>query len=145
MKYDIALQLLDPSAQRTRALLTLGANPRIVTGGQKLLGRFLKILLTSKGSHPVRRDEGTGFTTLIRRPAAELRGAEALVAEYIEDAAEQVRSLDRAEPSRPPEERLLAASVLRYTETSPGTTDVWVELMTADRQRLRVVLPYASG
>lgn len=145
MRYDIALQLLDPSAQRTRALLTFGSAPQIVSGGQKLLGRFLKILLTPKGSHPVRRDEGTGFASLIRRPASELRGAEALVAEYIEDAAEQVRALDRAEPSRPADERLLVASVLRYVENSQTSTDVWVELITADRMRLRIVLPYASS
>lgn len=145
MSYDVGLQLLDPGAQTTRALLTFGPTPRLVRGPQKVLTRWLKILLTPKGSHPVRRSEGTGFALLVRRPLAELRGAEALVAEYVEDAADQVRAFDRAEPQRPADERLAAAAVLRFVETSPTSVDVWVELVTADGQRLRSVLPYASG
>ena len=145
MSQDLHIQLIDPSAQTARALFTFGTSPVGVEGVQKLANRWLKIFMTRKGSHPVRKDEGTDFPSLVGGNFSDLPALEADVLEAIDDATEQLRTSDRRAPTRPANERILSASLVQFVELHPAGAEFWVELTNVARERLPVLIPYAPG
>lgn len=144
MSVDLHIQLKDPSRQRPRAVFTLDTtNPQIVEGLQKLINRWLKLFLTKKGSHPVRRTEGTIFSNLVGGNIADLRGTEVYVIEAIEDANDQIFVYDRLNVTAPAEERLGSAALAQFVEIPPSGIEFWVTLRNAAGDSAQVVLPYA--
>lgn len=142
-RYDLHIQLLDPGQQ------TYGSNfsfalkaPILVTGFQALMNRWMKIFMTPKGSHPVRRQEGTEFAYLIGSNVADTASLQAVISEYIDDATAQVQAVDRANPSLPRTQRLRSATLIQFNATSPSSIEFWVELINEANQRMKVLIPY---
>lgn len=145
MSQDLHIQLIDPSAQTARSLFTFGPSPRGITGVQKLANRWLKIFMTRKGSHPIRKDEGTEFPNLVSGNFSDLASVEVDVLEAIDEANEQLRASDRRSPTRPANERILAASLVQFVQLPPSGVEFWVELTNVARERIPILIPYAPG
>jgi len=145
MSVDLHIQLRDPSRQRPRAVFTLDPNnAQAVEGLQKLVNRWLKLFLTKKGSHPVRRTEGTIFSNLVGGNIASLRGTEVYIIEAIDDANDQILALDRQNLTAPPEERLGSAALAQFVEVPPAGIEFWVTLRNLSGDTAQVILPYAN-
>lgn len=142
-RYDLHIQLVDPSEQTFGANFSFGiANPILVTGFQSLVNRWMKIFMTPKGSHPVRKTEGTEFPYLFGANVTDISTLEMTVAEYIDDAVQQVQAIDRAAPNLTPEQRLRSASLLQFNAVNASSIEFWVQLTNQANQRMRVLIPY---
>lgn len=142
--YDLHIQLLDPSEQTYGSNFTFNLeNPILVTGFQSLANRWLKTFMTPKGSHPIRRTEGTEFAYLIGSNIDDPQSLQTTVAEYIDDATEQVRAVDLASPWLSSEERLQNATLVQFNVVAVDSIEFWVELTNLAGQRMRVLIPYA--
>lgn len=145
MALDLHIELRDPSRQRPRAVFTFGpTGPKAIEGLQKLVNRWFKTFLTPKGSHPVRRTEGTEFYKLIGGSVADLRSTEPYVLEAIEDANDQVFAQDRADLTRPSEERLQSAALSQFVELPPDGIEFWVTLRSLSGDTAQIIMPYSS-
>lgn len=144
MKRDIHIQLIDPTEQTWRAVFTFGRGaPIAVTGPQKLLNRWVKVFMTPVGSHPVRRSEGTRFSSLLRANV-EFDRVQPDILEAVDDATEQVRAADRQTPGRHPSEAIRSATVTRFNLLGASGVEFWVEIANMAGERIRVLFPYAS-
>lgn len=142
-RYDLHIQLVDPSEQTFGANFSFGvANPILVTGFQALVNRWMKIFMTPKGSHPVRRTEGTEFPYLFGSNVVDIPSLEACVSEYLDDASAQVQAVDKASPNLPAEQRLRAATLIQFNAIGPTQIEFWVEITNQAGQRMRVLIPY---
>lgn len=144
MSPDVHIQLIDPSEQGWRSIFTFGpTGPRAVTGSIKLLNRWIKVFMTPVNSHPVRRNEGTKFSSLIRSNV-NFSLVQPDILEAVDDATEQVRAEDRRTPSRPPDEAIQSATVVRFNLVGASGVEFWVEVINMLGERVRVLFPYAS-
>lgn len=143
MALDIHLQLVDPGEQTGRGafVFDLGAL-REVTGAQKALNRWLLLLLTPKGTNPVRPTEGTRFSEL-QLIANNAKDLEAAVLEAFDDATEQLRGYDNASPGLLQSERIRSASLTRFNYVN-GSLEVWALLTTLDGSRVQALLPFVN-
>lgn len=140
---DLHIQIIDPGEQTFGETVTFDlADPILVEGMQALANRWLKVFLTPKGSHPVRKSEGTEFAYLQGSNVDSQISLQALVDEYVEDASIQIQAQDRRNPQRKATERLQSASVVLYNQISVDKIEFWVELTNAAGQRLPVLIPY---
>lgn len=146
---DILLRLIDPevipSKPNKHQVLTFGPTPLIVSGPQAMLMRWLKFFLTPNGSHPLRRNEGTGFYGLIRSDNSSLDRLQSVLGQEVELAAEQVRQNDRANFQRPANERLRTAAITQFVQLPPAGAEFWVSLSSVSGETIEALLPYASG
>ena len=141
--YDIHIQLLDPSEQTYGANFGFGlASPILVTGFQALVNRWLKIFMTPKGSHPVRRLEGTEFPFLIGSNVADVGSLQAVIAEHMDDATEQVQVVDRASAWLTNDQRLRSAALIQFNVVGPSAIEFWIELTNQSGRRLQILIPY---
>ena len=142
-RYDLHIQLVDPAAQTNGANLSFGLEaPILVTGFQALMNRWLKIFLTPKGSHPIRRQEGTEFPYLIGSNVVDVHSLEAVVGEHIDDASLQIKAVERVSPWLKPEQRLRGAALVQFNAIDPTSIEFWVELTNQAGQRMNVLIPY---
>lgn len=142
-RYDLHIQLVDPAEQTYGANFSFGLNAPIqVTGFQALVNRWLKIFMTPKGSHPVRRQEGTEFPYLIGSNIADIPSLQATIAEYIDDATQQVQTVDRASPLLTSNQRLRSATLRQFNAIGASSIEFWVELNNEAGQRMQVLIPY---
>lgn len=145
-RYDLHFQLIDPSAQRAGAVFSFGFDqPLAVSGPQKMANRWLKLFFTSKGSHPVRRKEGTGFSSLIGGNVSAESDIEASLHLYIEDATEQLQELDRRARGIADSERIQSAQLTDFRAVRADAFEFWVELTSVSGERVQVLIPYAAG
>lgn len=143
MALDIHLQLVDPEQQTGRGAFVFDlANLRPVEGPQKVANRWLFILLTPKGSNPVRLAEGTNFSSL-QLIANNAKDLEAAVLEAFDDATEQLQVYDTASPGLLLSERIRSASLARFNYVN-GTLEVWATLATMDGSRVQILLPFVN-
>lgn len=142
-RYDLHIQLIDPAQQTTGANFSFGlASPILVTGFQSLVNRWMKIFMTPKGSQPIRLLEGTDFAYLIGSNVSDLGSLEAVVAEYLDDATQQVQAVDRVSRTLTNDQRLRSAALIQFNAVPPSGIEFWVELTNQAGQRLRVLIPY---
>ena len=142
-RYDLHIQLLDPSIQTYGANFSFGlASPIAVTGFQSLINRWMKIFMTPKGTQPLRLQEGTEFPYLIGSNVRDIGSLEATVAEYMDDATDQVQAVDRASPWLTKDQRLRAAALKQFNVVGASGIEFWVELTNQAGQRLQVLIPY---
>lgn len=143
MSRDLHIQIIDPTEQTWRAIFTFGRSaPLAVSGAQKLLNRWVKVFMTPVGSHPVRRNEGTRFSALLRANV-DFDRVQPDILEAVDDATEQLRSADRQVPSRPPNEAIRSATVTRFNLLGASGVEFWVEIANMAGERIRVLIPYA--
>ena len=142
-RYDLHVQLIDPSQQTTGSNFSFGlAAPILVTGFQSLVNRWMKVFMTPKGSHPVRRLEGTEFAYLLGSNITDVASLRATVSDYIDDATQQVQVVDRASPNLPASQRLRSAALTQFNVVGTSSIEFWVELVNQSGQRLQVLIPY---
>lgn len=146
---DVLLRLVDPTVlptlPRKHQMFTFGSPTLAVVGPQAMMLRWLKIFLTPSGSHPLRREEGTGFFALLRSGNGRIDRLQSILGQEVEAAAEQVRQLDQRDLSRPANERLRSATISQFVEIPPASAEFWVQLATMNGETIDVLLPYASG
>lgn len=143
MTQDLYIQVVDPKEQTPRALFTFGLQPSVVEGIRKLVARWLLIFMTPKGSHPLRKTEGTIFPRLLGGNVADLPSVEADILESIEDATDQLRASDRQNSTRPSSERIKTAALVQFVELPPSGVEFWVEITSMSGERMALPIPYA--
>lgn len=144
-RYDLHLQQIDPTEQAARnATFRLdAANPIAVSGPQKLLNRFLKVILSTQGSDPLHRKAGTDFPSLIGGNVLDPEDVEAAILLCVEDAAAQIRAIDQRSPWLAANERLRSADMTAFRQIGPTRYEVTVELTTTSGERVTALLPFA--
>jgi hypothetical protein len=141
--YDLHIQLLDPSQQTYGSNFSFGlSSPILVTGFQSLINRWLKTFMTPKGSHPIRRLEGTEFPYLIGANVHDIGALQITISDYIDDATQQVQAVDRVSTWLTAEQRLRDAKLKQFNSATPSSIEFWVELSNQANQRLQVLIPY---
>lgn len=146
---DVLLRLVDPTILPTlsnkQRMFTFGNPHTSVSGVQAMMQRWVKIFMTPINSHPLRRNEGTGFYALVHNGQSDLTRVQSLLAQEVEAAAEQVRQMDRRTLTRPANERLRSATLSQFVRISPASAEFWVELSNMAGETAQVLLPYATG
>jgi hypothetical protein len=115
-----------------------------VRGLPKMVNRWLKCVLTPKGSDPTAKDEGTEFTRLIGSNVGSPQDALDAAALAFEDANDQLRAWDRLNLP-PPDEQFGSATVVRVVELQAGGFDIWVQLKNIQGARTNMKLPTAGS
>lgn len=119
--YDVHTELLDPDEQRsTGKYFGFGYKAAVaVRGPQKMINRWLKCLMTPKGTDAHDRNYGTGFTNLIGANVGNEIEAMEAVALFIDDCNQQIKAFDTANMP-PAEERLESATLAQFVELPEG-------------------------
>jgi hypothetical protein len=111
-----------------------------VKGPQSLVNRWVKTLMTPKGSDPLSPDDGTGFSNLVGGNVSEVTTDLADAIDLtIEEANAQVKDQD-LEGFFPDDERLEGTELLNSIETADGI-EIWVLIrnVAGDRLPIRLV------
>jgi len=147
MRFDLHFDLVNPTDQEARnATFDLNpSRPTSVAGPQKLLNRFLKAFLTTRGSNPLHRKDGTEFTSLVTGNVEDPADVETAVMLMVQDAYEQIRGIDQRSPWLAANERLRAADLKTFAQIGPTRFEITAELTTNSGERLIALLPFALG
>lgn len=147
MRFDLHFDLVNPLDQDARnAVFALDASrPTSVAGPQKLVNRLVKAFLTSRGSNPLHRKDGTDFTSLVNGNVEDPEDLEAAVTLMVQDAADQIKAIDQRSPWLAPNERLRAADLKTFTMIGVDRFEMTVELTTTSGDRVLALLPFALG
>lgn len=138
-RFDIHFQLAPPAEQSGGKLFTFGFKSAVgVRGPQKLVNRWIKTLLTPKGSDPYDARFGTGFMGL-QGSNLSYRDVVDAVALFVEDCNTQVRAGDRQAPL-PDDERLQSATLEEVVDTGDGFV-IYIHLRNVAGQIVAVPLP----
>lgn len=128
--YDIHFQPVPPDEVHGFKTFEFGYRAALkVKGPQSLVNRWVKTLMTPKGSDPLRASYGTAFGNL---PGSNISGKSPDVADVvnmaIQDANEQVMQQDIA-GLYPDNERLLSAELITIEISEAGDGfNVWVRI-----------------
>lgn len=125
-KYDIHFQPVPASDVRGYKCFEFGfASALKAKGLLALRNRWVKTLMTPKGTDPLYPERGTAFGNLpgsnITRVTTDLQD---LTAQAIDEASDQVREQD-INGLYDSDEQLLSATLIQYTESEDGI-EVWV-------------------
>lgn len=145
-RYDIHIQLIDPTEQGPGMNFTFGNVPVIaVRGPQKLANRWIMQFLRSKGSDPVDSTQGTYFPALVGGGnLVNLGDLEATIIDYIEDCNAQIMAIDQSSPWLDPDERLQSAQIVMFNQTASDTFEVWIQINTVSGDTVKILIPYAQ-
>jgi hypothetical protein len=137
-------QLLDPSQQRLGSTFVLDpANPIAVRGPQNMVNRYLKLILTPKGTDPLRHEEGTGFPYLVGGNIGKIADVQPQVLIYVQDAFEQLQVLDRRSPTLDDDERVATAELQTFRILSADHVEIFVQLTNLAGTSVSVLIPLA--
>lgn len=120
----------------------LGKDPSTSTGVEKLMGQFIKGLLTSPGSGSFDKEYGAGLNKWIGSiPLKNNNALAAQVALKIQQLALQMTA-GQLQAKLPPDEVLLSAQLLSVgiSEDDPSTIEVSLSLRTLSEQELAINL-----
>jgi len=141
MSFDTHYQIV-PLDQQTGGpkVFTFGFTSAVaVRGPQKLINRWLKCLMTPKGSDPSNLEYGTGFGNLYGSNITSTQDLIDAVALFVEDCNAQMRAMDQRN-FPPDDERLKSATLSRVLEV-PGGFEVTVEIRNVAGERVVASLP----
>ena len=146
MSYDIYFAPCDPDIQRdTGALFGFKFQGAVgVQGLRKLICRFWKLLLTSKGSDPLDLTFGTSTPDLIGSNVGSAEDAATLLALAIDDASDQLRTLDQ-QNFPPDDERLQAATLTRIDILDPDGFRAYVTISNVAGSSITAALPLVGA
>jgi hypothetical protein len=144
--YDIHFQIVPEEEQE-------GANGRVFTfgyasavgvkGPQKLVNRWVKCFFTLKGSDPLLRTYGTGFSELIGSNVSRPDDFTDAVALAINDCNQQITAFDQKN-FPPDDERLSSAVLTSVVPRGADGYDVYVTIKNAAGALLTTLLPAGS-
>lgn len=140
-QFDIHFQLVTPEQQTGGKLFTFGFKSAVgVRGPQKLINRWLKCLLTPKGSDLSDKNYGTGFYGFMGSNITSHQDVVDALTLFIEDCNTQIRAMDRKRTA-PEDERLLSATLIQATPAADDAYEVYVLIRNAAGQAVPVQLP----
>ncbi len=99
--------------------LTLGTRVQGVSGKQRLLQSFIRLLLRSPGSNIFNRRSGGGLQTLVGTNMSKRLAGDIALA--VSNVKQQILAAQAPERNLPAEERLLAAEIIGYTEDATNS------------------------
>jgi hypothetical protein len=140
--YDIHFQLLPPEQQSGASkFFTFGYKSAVgIRGPQKLINRWLKCLMTPKGSDPFDADVGTGFSGLLGSNVYNFQDLMDAVVLFVEDCNEQLARWDRKHLP-PDDERLLSATLVKMEPRGTDGFDAWVQIQNVAGTTATLTLP----
>lgn len=121
MSYDIHFQVVPEEEQRAGGrMLSFGYTGTLgVRGPQKLINKWIKCLLTPRGSNPLNRSEGTDFANLIGANMSSVQDVRDLVVLAVGECNDQIFAIDRR-TAPPADERLLSATLSSFQALPDG-------------------------
>jgi hypothetical protein len=139
--YDIYLQGKTEENMTGFSSLVFGFSRTIaVRGPYKLVIQWLKRFLTTKGSDPLRPDDGTNFPSLIGANVTSMTDVRDVVMLSIQDCNEQVFAVQQQAPPDL-DEQLLNATLDRFEANGADGFDAWVRISNAAGQEMVIRLP----
>jgi len=120
----------------------IGDTPRRITGVQKVVQTFLKILLTSRGSDPVRPNAGTGFNEYVRfaNIGTDPEELDRLVRDAIQEAEQQTKvSLNSAREDTSSQLDFIG---ILYIEASEQSLNVGMKVVTLGGESASIAVPF---
>lgn len=140
--YDIYFQPTDVDAQANGAKpFGFGYAASVgVAGLPKLVNRWLKCLLTTRGSDVTRPDYGTEFNLLLQSNISSLEDVVDAVTLAIDACNQQIKALDRA-ATTPPDERLQSALLVEGVPAGESGFALRVQLRSMANATTTLSLP----
>lgn len=142
MSYDIHFQMV-PTADQDGSgkVFTFGFVSAVgVRGPQKLFNRWVKCLLTTKGTDPLNKQYGTIFSSLIGSNITSDSDVMDATVIAIEDCNDQIHALDLT--NFPPDnEKLQSASLYRIVPLNEDGYDIYIQIKNVAGQVLTMQLP----
>ena len=144
MSFDLYFQPKEEANITGFKIFTSGFNRSIaVRGPWKLLTQWLKRFMTTKGSDPLRPDEGTDFPNLIGSNVTSISDIRDIVLLSIQDCNDQVYSIQETVP--PDEDEQLDVAVLDDIQTGGEDTVVmYISISNVAGNTVQVRLPLLS-
>lgn len=143
MTYDMHFQLV-PAAEQESAngrVFTFGFASAVgVKGPQKLINRWLKCLLTLKGTDVLDSTYGTGFAALLGSNISDQQDFIDAATLFINDCTEQIIAFDQAQ-FPPTDERLASASISSVVARDGEGFDLYVTLKNVAGTVLTTLVP----
>lgn len=120
----------------------IGDTPRRITGVQKVVQTFLKILLTSRGSDPIRPNAGTEFTNYVRNAniGTDPEETEMLVRDSIQEAEQQTKATLNS--AREDTASQLDSLDILFIETSEDSINVGLKVLTLSGEAAAIAVPF---
>lgn len=145
MGFDVHYELLRPDETNSGRMVTFRYQTVVgIRGVQKLVNRWVKCLLTQKGSDILNKTYGTDFPTLIQSNISNMQDAADLVTLYVEDCNAQMRAMDRI--SKPPlDEQFHSATVVSVSPRGPDGIDAVVVIRNAVNTAAKLPLPVVAA
>jgi len=139
--YDIYYALLPELQQTHGKLFSFIFQGAIgVRGPQKMVNRWLKCFMTTKGTDPTNLNYGTQFNSLFFSNVSKLKDIQDLVSVYIDDCNAQIKAFDR-KYGLPPEERLQNATLESLLPDGVDGVAIQVLLRNQANASFPLVLP----
>jgi hypothetical protein len=142
--YDLHFDLVDPMMQSLEGNFAIDPRrPTGISGPQKVVNRFMKTFLTTKGSDPLHRNAGTDFPSLLDGNINNPSDVEPDVITYIEDVVEQMREIDQESKWLTADEKIETAVLTQFNATGSNTFEIYITITTVSGARVGVLLPFA--
>lgn len=144
--YDIHIPLLSEAEQTDSGgkLFSFGFTSAIgVKGPQKLINRWLKCLLTLKGTDLLSDTYGTGFPELINSNIGRRQDFVDAAALFIADCNNQITAFDQAQ-FPPDDERLESAVIDSITPRGDSGYDIYVTIKNVAGALLTFAVPTSA-
>lgn len=140
--YDILLTTFPDSFPEGRVVFEIGPTPRKITGVQKVAQIFLKALLTTKGSDPLRPRYGTTFNLDIAgsNQSENMQDLHTRVTSILLDAEVQAKGiLNRADID--PASQLKSITLITLRREGEMLT-IFISVQTKDGQTAQIAVPF---
>jgi len=142
--YDLHFDLVDPTMQSIEGNFAIDPRrPTGISGPQKVVNRFTKTFLTTKGSSALHRNAGTDFPSLLDGNISDPGDVEPDVIIYIEDVVEQMKEIDKESRWLSDDERIASAVLTQFNATGNNTFEIYITVTTVSGARVGVLLPFA--
>jgi hypothetical protein len=139
--YDLYLQGKSEENLAGYATLTFGfARTIAVRGPYKLAIQWLKRFLTTKGSDPLRPDDGTNFPQLIGANIVSMPDVRDVLMLAIQDCNDQIFMVQQLNPPDL-DEQLFNATLETFIPNGADGFDAWVRIENVAGQMMTIQLP----
>jgi len=140
--YDVLLFSFPDGFPNSQLIFEFGNTPRKVTGLEKVVQTFLKILFTTQGSDPVNPNRGTQFPSLVVNANILSTNAvlSAQLVSAVANAASQTQSILNS-ASSDSSSQMASATVLGVNVADDGAI-LSVNILTVAGQNAAIAIPF---
>lgn len=126
------------------AQFTFGTLSKKTTGLIKVTNRFIKILLTRKGSDPFNLDRGTFFDDLQYMGGDSTQNIGTFAAEQLKQAHSQILEI-QSDNAFPEDENINKVSLLKVIRPSQDKVQFQVQIITEAGEGANIMIPIIGG